>query len=88
MKKSIKKGQFSNSPRNQSASIHTLMGLAWPERRRLALAALFMGLSALATAAYAYLVGPVLRSLFIGWSPADLAADPTPYDRWSTTDAA
>ncbi|MCP4195797.1 MAG: ABC transporter ATP-binding protein [Proteobacteria bacterium] len=56
---------MSHSPK-QASSLHILISLAWNEHRKLAAAALCMGISALATAGYAYLVGPVLRSLFLG----------------------
>jgi subfamily B ATP-binding cassette protein MsbA len=49
----------------QASSLRILISLAWEERRKLTAAALCMGVSALATAGYAYLVGPVLRSLFL-----------------------
>ncbi len=48
------------------ATTRNLVLLAWPERFSLAIASLCMGISALATAGYAYLVGPMLRSLFLG----------------------
>jgi subfamily B ATP-binding cassette protein MsbA len=48
------------------SSLRILISFAWNERRMLVGAALCMGISALATAGYAYLVGPVLRSLFLG----------------------
>ncbi len=56
---------MSHSEKNRS-SLHILIAFAWKEHRRLTAAALCMGISALATAGYAYLVGPVLRSLFLG----------------------
>lgn len=47
------------------------MALARPQARRIVLSALFMGLSAAATAGYAYLVGPVLKALFRGATGID-----------------
>ncbi|MCP4602127.1 MAG: ABC transporter ATP-binding protein [Proteobacteria bacterium] len=46
--------------------VRSLIALAWSERGRFLAAALCMGISALATAGYAYLIGPVLRSVFLG----------------------
>jgi len=48
-----------------------------PELPRIALAALLMGIAAVATAGYAYLVGPVLRSLFADGDGTGFAAIPT-----------
>ncbi|MCP4674929.1 MAG: ABC transporter ATP-binding protein [Deltaproteobacteria bacterium] len=53
----------------------TLIRLAWSERGRLALASVCMGISAAATAGYAYLVGPVIRSLFLDASTPVPSAD-------------
>jgi ATP-binding cassette, subfamily B, bacterial MsbA len=49
-----------------SASVGGLIGITAGQRWLFAAAAACMGVSALATAGYAYLVGPVLRSLFLG----------------------
>jgi subfamily B ATP-binding cassette protein MsbA len=46
------------------ARLADLARLSRPELPRIALAAVLMGVAAAATAGYAYLVGPVLRSLF------------------------
>ena len=50
----------------EPSSLRFLISFAWSEKHRLFGAALCMGISAVATAGYAYLVGPVLRSLFLG----------------------
>ena len=50
-----------------------LLQMAWRYRLKLGIASIFMGISALATAGYAYLVGPVVRALFDDgptWAPS------------------
>ncbi len=49
-----------------SSEFRLLLNLAWGQRLRLVVAMLLMGISALATAGYAYLVGPVMQRLFTG----------------------
>jgi subfamily B ATP-binding cassette protein MsbA len=54
------------------AATATLFSLALPEKSILSAAGLCAAISALATAGYAYLVGPVIRSLFLGNDPVKL----------------
>ena len=48
------------------------------EKRTALVAALLMGVSATATAAYAYLIGPVLKTLFTAGTPSELTVNPDP----------
>jgi len=57
------------------AGISDLARLTGPQSWRIALAALFMGIGAMATASYAFLVGPVLAALFEAANPAILGAN-------------
>ncbi|MBN2803067.1 MAG: ABC transporter ATP-binding protein [Deltaproteobacteria bacterium] len=50
-----------------------IFSLLKPRWKQMLLAGFFMGIAALSTAGYAYLVGPVIKSLFMSNSPADVS---------------
>ena len=55
--------------KGKSTGLGSLLGFAASEQKKLIIAATFMLVSAIATAGYAYLVGPMIRTLFMENEP-------------------